>query len=73
MSEVETVRYALTPGVTAKPGVHSGVGLSTVRDYARYFGGVMRLLVVGLVWYSGHRGRKRSRCPECEGRSSPSN
>lgn len=43
MSEVEAVRYALTPGVTAKPGVHSGVGLSTVRDYARYFGGVMRL------------------------------
>jgi signal transduction histidine kinase len=67
MSEVEAVRYALTPGVTAKPGRHSGVGLSTVREYARYFGGVMRLRSGGASVVLRPSGEKAIQVPRVRG------
>jgi signal transduction histidine kinase len=67
MSEVQAVRYALTPGVTAKPSVHSGVGLSTVRDYARYFGGVMRLRSGGASVVLRPTGEKAIQVPRVRG------
>jgi len=43
LTDKEAIAIALQPGTTSKPGVHSGVGLSTVREYADTFGGVLRI------------------------------
>lgn len=43
MSDVQAISKALEWGVTSKPDKHSGVGLSTVQDYARAFAGVLRI------------------------------
>jgi hypothetical protein len=43
MSDRDAILLAMQEGVTGKPGRNSGVGLSTVGDYADAFGGVFRV------------------------------
>lgn len=43
ISDLAAIELALQPGVTSKPGVHSGVGLTTVKEYAEAFGGILRI------------------------------
>lgn len=43
LSDAEAVALALQPGVTSKPAVHSGLGLTTVQDYVQMFEGVLRI------------------------------
>lgn len=43
MSDEQAILLALREGVTGKPGTNSGVGLSTVREYADAFMGILRV------------------------------
>lgn len=43
LDDVQAIGLALEEGVTGRPGVNSGVGLTTVRDYADAFMGVLRV------------------------------
>lgn len=42
-TDVDAIDLALRPEVTSKPATNSGVGLSTVVEYADAFGGVLRI------------------------------
>lgn len=43
MTDEQAILKALEPGVTSKPGIQSGVGLDTVREYTAMFQGVLRI------------------------------
>jgi hypothetical protein len=67
MSDADVIRMALEPGMTGKPRLHSGVGLSTVRDDARAFAGVLRIRSGGATVVQRPSGERTQLVPRLPG------